>query len=90
MTDTAPQKKTLRELRDERGLSREQLAVALSVPFSTLVNLEMGRNKPRIELAERIYAYFGVPLGSIEWKPAPARIGTRKKKADSKTTPAAA
>lgn len=62
-----PRKYTLRELREARGVSREQLAVDLRIKFATLVNLERGRNKPRVELAERIYAYFGVPLGSIQW-----------------------
>lgn len=60
-------KKTLRELREERGMTREELAVALKVPFPTLVNIETGRNQPRIALAERIYEYFEVPVGSIEW-----------------------
>jgi DNA-binding XRE family transcriptional regulator len=67
MSDYAAGKKTLRELREERGMTREQLAVALNVPFTTLVNIETGRNRPRVELAERIYAFFGVPLGSIQW-----------------------
>ena len=61
------QKKRLGELREERGISRERLAVDLEVSFSTLTNIETGRNKPRVELAEKIYQYFGMPVGSIEW-----------------------
>lgn len=60
-------KKTVRELREERGLTREELAVALHTTFSTLVRIERGATRPRLELAERIYAYFGVPVGSIDW-----------------------
>lgn len=60
-------KKTLKQLREERGLSREELAVALKTNYSTLVNIETGRSTPRVDLAERIYLYFGVPIGSIEW-----------------------
>ena len=59
-------KKRLGELREERGISRERLAVDLEVSFSTLTNIETGRNKPRVELAEKIYHYFGMPVGSIE------------------------
>lgn len=60
-------KKTLKELREEAGLSREELAVKLKVPFSTLVNIEMGRNMPRVGLAEKIYQFFDLPLGAIDW-----------------------
>lgn len=67
MSTRGARKKTLRELREERGMSREELAVALKVPFTTLVNIETGRNNPRVELVEKIYEFFGVPLGTIEW-----------------------
>lgn len=78
--NTTP-KRTLKQLREARGLTREELAVALKVPFSTLVNIETGRNRPRIELAEKIYEFFNMPVGSIEWG---------KKVAVSKTMPTAA
>ena len=61
------EKKTIRQLREERGLSREKLASDLGISFGTLVNLEIGRNKPRIDLAEKLYSYFAAPLGSIDW-----------------------
>lgn len=76
-------KKTLRELREDRGMSREELAVALHVPFSTLVNLEMGRNQPRVVLAEKIYQFFGVPIGGIEWVTRPKDSGSDAKKVDA-------
>lgn len=64
-----PEKKTLRQLREERGLSREQLAIDLGVKYGTLVNIELGRNLPRVDVGERIYRFFGVPLESIDWYP---------------------
>lgn len=76
-----PRRYTLRELREERGISREQLAVDLKIAFATVVNLERGRNKPRVDLAERIYAYFGVPFGSIQWGARPEAKPRPKKAA---------
>lgn len=67
MSEDQQRKHTLRELREARGLSREKLAVELETSFSTITNIESGRNRPRVELAERIYQFFGVPVGSIEW-----------------------
>jgi DNA-binding XRE family transcriptional regulator len=67
------QRKTVTELREEHGLTREELAAALHVPFSTLVNIEMGRNGPRVQLAERIYEFFKVPVGSIAWPEKPQK-----------------
>ncbi len=84
--DGAMPRKRLSELREERGISREQLAVDLKVSFSTLANIETGRNKPRVDLAERIYRYFGLPLGAIEW----GRPGEEDDDSHPKLDPAAA
>lgn len=67
-SETSPEtKRTLRSLREERGVTRERLAADLEISFNTLSNLESGRNKPSIDIAEKLYAYFGVPLGKIDW-----------------------
>ena len=63
MTD----KKTVAQLREERGYSREQLAATMGIPYSTLVNIELFRNKPRAELLEQFYIFFKVPVGTIQW-----------------------
>ena len=84
--DSAVPKKRLSELREERGISRERLAVDLGVAFSTIVNIETGRNKPRVDLAEKIYRYFGLPLGAIEW----GRSGEADGGAHPKSDPCAA
>lgn len=58
---------TLRELRAQRKMSREELALAVGVTYSTIANLEAGRYKPRIDLAIKIARVFGVPVESIGW-----------------------
>lgn len=57
----------LRELREQRGKTREELAVAVGVTYSTIANLETGKFKPRVDLAVKIAQFFDVPVESIEW-----------------------
>lgn len=57
----------LRELRQEHGLTQEQLAADLEVTRHTILALEVGRYQPSIELALRLAAYFNRPLETIFW-----------------------
>jgi putative transcriptional regulator len=57
----------LRELRQEHGLTQEQLARDLEVTRYTILALEVGRYVPSIELALRLAAYFDRPLEAIFW-----------------------
>ena len=57
----------LRELRQEHGLTQEQLAADLDVTRHTILALEVGRYVPSIELALRLAAYFNRPLESVFW-----------------------
>ena len=57
----------LRELRQEHGLTQEQLASDLEVTRHTILALEVGRYVPSIELALRLAAYFNQPLETIFW-----------------------
>ena len=57
----------LRELRQEHGLTQEQLANDLRVTRHTILALEVGRYVPSIELALRLAAYFDQPLETIFW-----------------------
>ena len=66
---------TLRGLRAQRKMSREELALAVGVTYSTIANLEVGRYKPRIDLAIKIARVFGVPVESIDWGKAGADDG---------------
>ncbi len=57
---------TLKELRDQRSMTREQLAVASGVSYPTLARLEAG-SKPRVDMAINIAEALGVPVEDIEW-----------------------
>ena len=57
----------LRELRQEHGLTQEQLAADLEVTRHTILAQEVGRYVPSIELALRLAAYFNRPLETIFW-----------------------
>ncbi|HLZ22875.1 MAG TPA: helix-turn-helix transcriptional regulator [Ktedonobacterales bacterium] len=59
----------LRELRQQYGLTQEQLAADLDVTRHTILALEVGRYVPSIEVALRLAAYFDEPLESIFWLP---------------------
>ena len=49
-------------LRAERGVSRRELADALSVHYQTVGYLERGEYSPSLYLALRIAEYFEVPV----------------------------
>jgi putative transcriptional regulator len=62
----------LRELRQERNLTQEQLGNALGVTRHTILALEVGRYVPSIELALRLAAFFDRPLEDVFWLAAEA------------------
>ncbi len=49
-------------LRAERGVSRKDLAEAVSVNFQTIGYVERGDYTPSLELALKIATYFEVPV----------------------------
>lgn len=51
--------------RTERGLTRQELAEALSVNYQTIGYLERGDYFPSLELALRISRFFGLSVESI-------------------------
>jgi transcriptional regulator with XRE-family HTH domain len=58
--------KTIRELREERGWTQLQLAVALNVSLSAVQGWESGRNEPRASQLRRIADLFGVLMDDIQ------------------------
>lgn len=58
-------KNRLAELRKEKGLSQEELAVVLEVSRQTINSLENGRYNPSIILAFKIARYFGMLIEDI-------------------------
>ena len=51
--------------RAERGVSRRELAEAVSVNPQTIGYLERGDYSPSCELALRIAGYFGLPVEAV-------------------------
>lgn len=51
----------LKKLRTERGLTQEQLANESGVQRTTITMIELGENKPSIELAKKLGEIFNVP-----------------------------
>lgn len=58
-------KNRLEEIRKERGVKQEELALALEVSRQTISSLENGRYNPSILLAFRIARYFDMPIEAI-------------------------
>ena len=70
--------KTIRELREERGDSRAQLARALGVMPQTVVDWELGRSEPTISRLRALTEHFGVRDDQINLQPGqPRTLGER-------------
>jgi putative transcriptional regulator len=52
-------------LRQERGVSRKELAAAIGVNFQTVGYLERGEYNPSLDLAFKISEYFELPIEFI-------------------------
>ena len=61
-------KRTLKEWRDERHWSREQLAAASGVSYPTIARLESKADaKPGIDAAIKLAQALGVAVEDIDW-----------------------
>ena len=58
-------KNRLEEIRKDRGIRQEELALALGVSRQTIGSLENGRYNPSILLAFKIARYFGTTIEDI-------------------------
>lgn len=58
-------KNRLEQLRKERGIKQEELALALEVSRQTIGSLENGRYNPSILLAFKIARYFDMSIEDI-------------------------
>jgi len=58
-------KNRLRELREARGLTQEELAKALGVTRQTIIAIEKGRYDPSLRLAFKIARFFGVKIEDV-------------------------
>jgi len=57
---------TLRQLREQRQLTQEQLAVAAEVSTSTVYHIEAGKVQPRPSIVRRIARALGVSPEEID------------------------
>lgn len=53
----------LKELRTSKGMTQEQLAKECEVQRTTITMIEIGENKPSVELAKKLGTIF-----SVDWK----------------------
>ena len=58
-------KNRLRELREERGLTQEELAKTLGVTRQTIIAIEKGRYDPSLRLAFKMARFFNVRIEDI-------------------------
>ena len=58
-------KNRLEEMRKERGIKQEELAISREVSRQTIGSLENGRYNPSILLAFKIARYFNVSIDDI-------------------------
>jgi putative transcriptional regulator len=58
-------KNRLEQIRKQRGIKQEELALALEVSRQTIGSLENGRYNPSIILAFKIARYFGLSIEEI-------------------------
>ncbi len=58
-------KNRLEELRKQKGINQEELAVALEVSRQTIGSLENGRYNPSIILAFKIARYFETDIENV-------------------------
>ena len=63
-------KRTIQELREERGESRSDLAEAIGVTLHEVTEWEMGRAEPRITRMRALTEHFGVRDDQINLRPA--------------------
>ncbi|SMB97835.1 Helix-turn-helix [Thermanaeromonas toyohensis ToBE] len=52
----------LRKLREEKGLTQEEVAKALNIAKSTLGNYEIGRRTPDLPMLTKLAEFYGVSL----------------------------
>jgi transcriptional regulator with XRE-family HTH domain len=62
-------KRTIRELREDRGESRSDLAEALGVPLQTIMDWERGQTEPTISRLRTLTEHFGVRVDQIKLRP---------------------
>lgn len=55
----------LRELREQNGITQEDLAARVNVSRQTIISLEKGKYNPSIILAYRLAQVFHLPIEAV-------------------------
>ena len=55
----------IKELRNERNVTQEELANAVEVTRQTIISLENGKYNASLQLAYKIARYFGVDIENV-------------------------
>ena len=72
MTDTAKNLAgNVRQLRDRRGLTQQQLALLSDIPRPTLASLESGAANPTLSVLTRVAAALQVSIEELIGTPSP-------------------
>lgn len=58
-------KTRIKELRKERKLSQEELALAVGTTRQTITSIEVGKYTASLVLAYKIARYFGLPIEDV-------------------------
>ena len=58
-------KNRIRELRKERKLSQEELALAVGTTRQTITSIEVGKYTASLPLAHKIARYFGLTIEEV-------------------------
>ena len=62
------ERKTIRQLREERGWSQFELATRIGVTPSSIYNWESGRFEPRASQLRQLAQVFGVSMDAIDFE----------------------
>ena len=62
-------KRTIQQLREERGESRSDIATAVGVTLNEVTDWEMGRGEPTISRMRALTEHFGVRDDQINLRP---------------------
>lgn len=60
-------KRTIRQLREERGWTQQQLAFEMGVSISAVSGLESRRNQPSLDMIQKVLQVFDVAFEEVEW-----------------------
>jgi len=55
----------IKELRKQRKISQEELAMAVSTTRQTITSIEVGKYTASLVLAYKIARYFGLPIEEV-------------------------